>query len=202
MASRTIEEQIVDLYRLGRSYGAIRAELGVGFPRVDRAITEYVISGRAPPPARRGRPRVITEPIVDFINFRTLEDASLPATSLVGEIEERFDVTITSRSITGMRSKLKFKYQPPRHVQLLTDHHIAERVDFCPEYLQMPDSLPLIHFSDESRIVLGDDKRWVWYRQCCLSRVPSIFDGICSNRSWLQITPPPRRWNNQYGKIY
>jgi transposase len=165
MSSRTVEEQIVDLHRLGRSYHEIRAELGVGFPRVQRAITEYLISGRAPPPSRRGRPRIITEPIVDFISFRTLEDASLPATSLAGEIGERFNVTITPRSITGMRAKLKFKYQPPRHVQLLTDSHIAQRVDFCRKYLEMPDSLPLIHFSDESRIVLGDDKRWVWYRR-------------------------------------
>jgi hypothetical protein len=103
--------------------------------------------------------------MVDFINFRTLEDASLPATSLVGEIGERFNVKVTPRSITGMRSKLKFKYQPPRHVQLLTDRHIADRMDLCRKYLQIPDSLPLIHFSDESRIVLGDDNRWVWYRR-------------------------------------
>jgi hypothetical protein len=51
------------------------------------------------------------------------------------------------------------------HVQLLTDRDIADRMDFCRKYLQMSDSLPLIHFSDESRIVLGDDKRWVWYRR-------------------------------------
>jgi hypothetical protein len=29
--------------------------------------------------------------------------------------------------------------------------------------LANPEWLPLIHFSDESRFVLGDDKRWVWY---------------------------------------
>jgi hypothetical protein len=29
--------------------------------------------------------------------------------------------------------------------------------------LGMPEALPRIHFSDESRVVLGDDKGWIWY---------------------------------------
>jgi hypothetical protein len=27
----------------------------------------------------------------------------------------------------------------------------------------MPDILPLIHFSDESTVVLGNDKGWIWH---------------------------------------
>jgi hypothetical protein len=31
--------------------------------------------------------------------------------------------------------------------------------------LGMTRSVPRIHFSDESRIVLGGEKRWIWYRE-------------------------------------
>jgi hypothetical protein len=31
--------------------------------------------------------------------------------------------------------------------------------------LEQPESIQLIHFSDESRFVLGDDKRWLWSRR-------------------------------------
>jgi hypothetical protein len=58
-----------------------------------------------------------------------------------------------------------FRYQPPRHNQELSPDHISARVAFCQEMLEHPGWLPLIHFSDESRFVLGDDKRWVWYRR-------------------------------------
>jgi hypothetical protein len=30
--------------------------------------------------------------------------------------------------------------------------------------LSTPDASPLIHFSDELGVVLGDDKGWIWYQ--------------------------------------
>jgi hypothetical protein len=41
---------------------------------------------------------------------------------------------------------------------------MSDRVAFCQKMLSMRDVLPRIHFSDESRAVLGDDKGWIWYR--------------------------------------
>jgi hypothetical protein len=58
-----------------------------------------------------------------------------------------------------------FYYQPPRHTQELKQCHIEARLAFSEMMLTNPAWLPLIHFSDESRFVLGDDKRWVWYRR-------------------------------------
>jgi hypothetical protein len=52
-----------------------------------------------------------------------------------------------------------FCYQPPRHIQKLEEHHIADRVEFCRHLLANPGWLGLIHFSDESRFILGADKR-------------------------------------------
>jgi hypothetical protein len=39
------------------------------------------------------------------------------------------------------------------------------RLNFCKKRIDLPDSLSMIRFSDESRFVLGDDKKWVWDRK-------------------------------------
>jgi hypothetical protein len=47
---------------------------------------------------------------------------------------------------------------------MLTHRHVTERIAFCQKILSVREVLPRIHFSDESRVVLGDDKGWIWYR--------------------------------------
>jgi hypothetical protein len=47
---------------------------------------------------------------------------------------------------------------------MLTPRHVTERIAFCEKMLSMRAVLPRIHFSEESRAVLGDDKGLIWYR--------------------------------------
>jgi hypothetical protein len=70
-------------------------------------------------------------------------------------IEETYGVTVSRTTVNTMCKGLRFKYHPPRHV--------TERIVFCEKVLSMREVLPRIHFSDESRVVLGDDKGWIWY---------------------------------------
>jgi hypothetical protein len=157
-----IEPQIVDLDPKRRSFALIRSQLGIGFPRLKRTIDEYVHTAKVPRPATRGRPLVITDPTTDFLNLRTIEMASFTAPALADETYECLDVGISARRINEMRAKFTFKCRPPRHLQPLTDSYVSDRMAFCQQCSQLPPSLPVKHCSDESRIVPGDDKQWVW----------------------------------------
>jgi hypothetical protein len=55
--------------------------------------------------------------------------------------------------------------QIPSHDQKLAEIQIMNRLHFCKKKINFPDSLSMIHFSDESRFVLGDDKKWIWDRK-------------------------------------
>jgi hypothetical protein len=52
-----------------------------------------------------------------------------------------------------------------RHKQASTKMHKAALAALCRKMLGMAHSLPKIHFSDESKIVLGGDQKWIWYRE-------------------------------------
>ena len=66
---------------------------------------------------------------------------------------------------------------PPKHTMHLTPQQKAARVSFAYSMLEIfyqnAIDPSMIVFSDESRFVLGDDKRWVWRRRG--SNVPSAF---------------------------
>jgi transposase len=161
-----VEEQIIELHqqRVGRE--DIRRQLHCSPNRITRAIAEWRDSGHAPAPLHMGPPKKVTGQIVTFIEAQTLQNARLAGTELVHEICQRFGVTIHPTTIWKVRNGLQFNYQRPRHVQALTEVQMSNRVAFCEKMLDFPPKmLSAIAFSDETRIVIGDDKQWVWYRK-------------------------------------
>jgi hypothetical protein len=138
--------------------------LGVGACSVSRALKTFPMTGIVPDPLPRGPRKKVTKAILDFIDVRTLQQAHLSSARLAVEICGTFHVHLDPSTIAYRRKQLRFHYQPLRHSQELQPRHIDARVAFCQKMLENPGWLPLIHFSDESRFVLGDDKRWVWYR--------------------------------------
>jgi hypothetical protein len=139
--------------------------LGVGPHRVSHVLKDFTNTGIVPEPLPRGPRRKVTKAILSFIDIRTLQQAHLSSAQLTAEICGRFHVHLDPSTIAYKRRQLNFRYQPPRHTQELHRRHIDERVAFCQKLLANPGWLPKIHFSDESRFVLGDDRRWVWYRR-------------------------------------
>jgi hypothetical protein len=114
-----------------------------------------------PPSLQKGRPKKVTDKILDYIDVRTLGSARLSLSELTSEIHSRFKITITRVAISTIRHNLHFHYQPARHVQVLNPGQVEDRIRFCQEMQQRPPEFPLIHFSDESRLVLGADKQWI-----------------------------------------
>jgi transposase len=161
----SIEHQIINLAAQGHGRRFICSHLHVGEHRVGRVLAAFDSTGFAPPPLPRGRPHKVTKAILDFIDIRTLQTAHVSSAALATEISDRFHVSLGKTTVDVKRKLMGFGYQPPRHTQELKPEHKEYRVEFCDQMCNNPDWLPLIHFSDESRFVLGDDKRWVWYRR-------------------------------------
>ena len=63
-------------------------------------------------------------------------------------------------------------------MQLKKKKHIEDRIQFCHKMLRNIEDLTKIAFSDESRFVLKNDKRWVWRRRG--ETVPSSL--VCSSK--------------------
>jgi hypothetical protein len=117
-------------------------------------------------PLPLGRPRKATERIKTFIDIRTLQEAGLVGSELVLEIINKFGVELHPSTLAKVRRGLSFEYQRPRQTQALTEPQMADRVEFCQKMLDQGGAvLSSICFSDESRIVVGDDKQWVWHRK-------------------------------------
>jgi hypothetical protein len=87
----------------------------------------------------------------------------LSNTQLVADIKSRLLVELHDATVSEEGKLMGLRYQPPRHRQQLTRAHIDAGLRFCQWMLANPARFPLIHFSDESRFVLAEDNRWVWY---------------------------------------
>jgi hypothetical protein len=75
---------------------------------------------------------------------------------LVPELSAHFGLSISRSTVNVIRSQLRLKYRPPRHNRVVTVIRAPDRVAFCHKMLPLPSLLRHIHFSDESRIVLGE----------------------------------------------
>jgi hypothetical protein len=99
-----------------------------------------------------------------FIETRTLQHPSSSEPELANEIGSKFGVNISRATINLIREGLRFMYDSAWHDQVLNETHKTGRVEFCQRVFGMRRSLAKIHFADEVRVVLGNDKRWTWHR--------------------------------------
>ena len=109
------------------------------------------------------RPEIIT-----YIHQILYADAHVTHKMIKTSIQERFETTISLATISRGCAMLNYKYKLPKHKQMLTPKQIADRVSFAYTLITMYYSAEInlhdIIFSDESRFVLCDDRRWVWRR--------------------------------------
>jgi transposase len=162
----TKEQMIIHLFLQQCSRDTISEILHVGHVRVSHVVRDWQSSGIIPEPARIGRKPKVNRAIRDYIEVRTLQEAGLAGRDLVDEIDERYKIHLSTDTVWLIRRQLNFKYRRARHVQILSPEHKQNRVAFCEQMLRPEQEpwLPKSCFSDECRIILGDDKQWVWYR--------------------------------------
>jgi transposase len=159
MMTTSVDAQIVELHLRHYTQELIVATLKTGKPRVSRCIREFHQSGVIPSALRIDRPSNRSSDLIAFVEARTLQSPSMSSSALSDEIATEFDVHLSRTTVNSTRKGVRFKYRPVRRNQALNESHKLGRLEFCRKMLSMPESLSLIHFSDESRLVLSDDKQ-------------------------------------------
>lgn len=160
-----MERLIIESHLAGKTQDQIAAQCHCGKTRVNTTIRLYKQTGNIPKAQNIGRPTKITPQIIEFVRIRTIQDCETTNLQIANEILRNYNIKISEMSIATLRRELKFNFSPPRHEQKLTPEHIRRRMDFCQKMLGQINVLSKIAFSDESRFVLGSDKKWRWLRR-------------------------------------
>ena len=121
-----------------------------------------------PKPKANHAPTKLTHEVLSAIHTMIYNDAHVTLETMQKSISQQFSMAISIASIQNGCKKLNYCYKPPQHTHLLTSKQMSDRVSFAYTlvhyYYSNEIDLTTIVFSDESRFVLGDDKRWVWRR--------------------------------------
>lgn len=163
----TPEEKIIFAFIRGFSLRKIKETFHVGSDKVSETIKYYRRTGSIPKPPERKRTK-LTQTVLSEIHNMIYADAHVTLQQMQKNIAERFQLAVSISTVARGCSIMNYQYKPPKHKQILTPKQISYRVSFAYTLITMYYSndidLGSIVFSDESRFVLGDDKRWVWRR--------------------------------------
>ena len=98
------------------------------------------------------------------IELQTLLNPRISIEKIRDRIRKNFHQDISAGTISKIRAELKFKYKPPKIRQLLTERQIRNRIKFAYTALTSEFNLENIVFSDEVRVCMGPDNRYLWRR--------------------------------------
>ena len=111
-------------------------------------------------PRRCGRPSLLSDEHVRFIEANSLADARLTDNEMALMVKNRFDLPVSRPTICRIRQRLGFVFRPPMVIQELTDDQIRSRIEFCRWVIENEKELPNVVFTDESRFQRGADNQW------------------------------------------
>ena len=164
----TDEEKIIFAFTRGFTIRKIKEAFHFGTSKVSETIKYYKRTGNVPKSQQREPPKLTSE-VLAHIHSMIFADAHITLQKMQKGIAERFQIAVSLTTVARGCATMKYQYKPPKHKQMLTPKQIADRVSFAYTLITMYYSndieLGSIIFSDESRFVLGDDKRWVWRRR-------------------------------------
>ena len=159
---------IVRLHSQSFTYRQIKSALKVGSSTISSVISYYQKYHQIPQEPKQGCPTKINTTLLTlFVKNQTYENRrmSCQRVSDLWNTEYGKDYfNISKTSIYRIRRQLKFNYKSPKIRQQLTDKQIDNRNIFSHSLLQSNIDLSTIIFSDESRICLGPDSRYIWYQ--------------------------------------
>ena len=159
---------IIRLHLQSYTYRQIKSALKVGSSTISSVISYYQKYHQVPQEPKQGCPTKINTTLLTlFVKNKTYENRRISChrVSDLWNTEYGGDYfNISTTSIYRIRKQLKFNYKSPKIRQQLTDRQIDNRNIFSHSLLQSDIDLSTIIFSDESRICLGPDSRYIWYQ--------------------------------------
>ena len=161
----------------GMTYNEIQDILHISPKRISAIKSGREISHK------RGRPTLLTDEMVDFIEANSFLNACLTDNEITNMLNERFGSAFSTRTVARKRKALGFIYRPPMTIQALSEQQKQQRCEFCKWVLEHQNQIPNIVFSDESRFQKGPDNSWrrikrgAWNETCFVQK-EKFYNGI------------------------
>jgi transposase len=149
-------QKILTLYREGLSLRMIASNLKVAHSTVCYHIQKMNQVSLERKKKSSGRPRAIHPNRFPELKKFLLKNKRFGAEKLVREVNLRYGVNISSRTLMRYQKELHLKFGPPKKAPLLTDQHRKNQVIFAKKHLKT-DWTPYI-FSDEKTFYLNAGK--------------------------------------------
>jgi transposase len=128
-------------------------------------------------PPKQGRPKILTSRDENFI-VKEISSGRIPnATKMSKEIKEKFNISVSSDTISRVLKKNGFKSAEKKEKPQLSKKNVKERLDFAKahQYWTLDDWKRVI-FSDETKInrFNSDGRTWFWSRDPSLLNEKSV----------------------------
>jgi hypothetical protein len=105
-----MERSIIQLHQMGFSRLKIAGVLHVERSHIDRIVHEWELTRQIRDATPRGRLRIVTLPIQEFIDARTIQDAHLSCQALSAQISERFQIPVSTGTVNHYWRLMHFHY--------------------------------------------------------------------------------------------
>ena len=79
----------------------------------------------------RGRPSLLTEDMISFIEANSLADARLSDGEITGLLNSKYGTKISVKTVARKRKELGLIYRPPLTQQALSEEQKQSRIMFC-----------------------------------------------------------------------
>jgi len=121
-------------------------------------------NGNIPPILKTGRPQKVTKEIMNLIEDYVLPHPTQTDSDLQIFLEIERNIQIGRYTINRTNKSLMFRWKPPKTIQVLTDKQIENRINFGRMIIDNNIPSHKIVFSDESRVSIQNDSRFIWRR--------------------------------------
>jgi len=172
------DQNILKLFAEGRSKRYIMKECNVGMERINNVI--FAVNNSCE--NKIGRPKKITQQLLEKIEEITILDASISDQSVVEELK-KYNMNECRTTVNYCRHKLNFRYLKRKKIQNLNDIQVQKRLDFLNEIESGNIVNHNLLFSDESRFCIRSDQDYCWrkrgfYNKSTLSQSDKYNDSI------------------------
>ena len=171
--SEKVKREMIHLLKTGYGQREVSRMLKIPKTTVLRHAKEQGIKS----PPKKGRPKTLTSRDENFI-VKEISSGRIPnATKMSKEIKDKFNISVSSKTISRVLKKKGFKSAEKKEKPQLSKKNVKERLDFAKahQYWTLDDWKRVI-FSDETKInrFNSDGRTWFWSRDPSLLNEKSV----------------------------
>lgn len=172
--SQVAKHRILSLRNFGLRHTAISRRLleedGIKASRqaISAFIKRHEETGSIEARHGGGRPALLKEEHLNFIEAKLGENCELNGIELSDLLKEHFNIEVSSDTVLRWRKKLGWRYGATRYCQMVSDINKGKRLEFAQSCVEANELFEDVIFTDESLVQLQANTR----RQCYKKGAP------------------------------